>query len=84
MNPPNSNDTQSTSFTIKITQGDTPYSVNIDAFRNSLGIVVPVYWPSGGVVPTVTQVANRTDIYSFKTFDNGASLFGVVGGQNFA
>jgi hypothetical protein len=84
LNPPNSNDTQSTSFTIKITQGATPYSVNIDAFRNSLGIVVPVYWPSGGVVPTVTQVANRTDIYSFKTFDNGASLFGVVGGQNFA
>lgn len=79
LNPP----AESTSFTIKITQGTTAYSVGIDTFRTSGGSVIPVYWPGGGVVPNVTTTANRTDIYSFKTFDGGVSLFGVVGGQNF-
>ena len=79
-NPP----TESTSFTIRITQGTTAYPVGIDTFRTSGGVVVPVYWPGGGVVPIVTNVAGRSDIYSFKTFDGGVTLFGVVGGQNFA
>lgn len=74
---------ESTSFTIKITQGSTPYNVGIDTFVSSGGSPIPVYWPGGGVVPIVTTVANRTDIYSFKTFDGGATLYGVVGGQNF-
>ena len=76
--------TASTSFTIKILQGSTPYSVGIDTFRTSGGSTIPVYWPGGGVVPIVTNIANRTDMYSFKTFDGGLSLFGVIGGQNFA
>ena len=80
LNPP----TGSTSFTIKITQGSTAYSVDIDTFKNGGGSPIPVYWPGGGVLPIVTQIANRTDIYSFKTFDGGSTLFGVVGGQNFA
>ena len=42
-----------------------------------------MYWP-GGVLPIVTPVADKTDIYSFMTFDGGASLFGVIGGQNFS
>ena len=79
VNPPSG----STSFTIKITQDNTGYAVGIDTFRTSGGVVIPVYWPGGGVVPQVTSIPNRTDIYSFKTFDNGATLFGVVGGQNF-
>jgi hypothetical protein len=77
----------STAFTIKITQGSTAYSVGIDTFRNSGGTTIPVYWAGGGVVPNVTTVANRTDIYSFKTFDGSnitsAGIFGIVGGQNF-
>jgi len=77
----------STGFTIKITQGSTAYSVGIDTFRNSGGTTIPVYWAGGGVVPNVTTVANRTDIYSFKTFDGSnitsAGIFGIVGGQNF-
>ena len=31
-----------------------------------------------------TSAADKTDIYSFMTFDGGTSLFGVVGGQNFS
>ena len=56
----------------------------------SAGASCIVKWP-GGIVPTVTQSANKTDIYSFKIFD-GATLksnpstsviYGIVGGQNF-
>ena len=75
--------TGSTSFTIKITQGSSAYSVDIDTFKNGGGSTIPVYWPGGGVLPIVTQIAGRTDIYSFKTFDGCSSLFGVIGGQNF-
>ena len=42
-----------------------------------------MYWPSG-VVPIVTTTADKADIYSFKTFDGGGSLYGIVGGQNFS
>ena len=74
----------STSFTILITQNSVGYSVDIDDFRTSGGVTIPVYWPGGGVVPIVTTVANKTDMYSFRTFDGGSSLYGIVGGQNFA
>ena len=61
-------------------------SVGIDTFRINTGTSVPIYWP-GGSVPVVTTTASRTDIYSFKTFDNNitaSGLYGVIGGQNFA
>ena len=84
-NPPSG----STSFTLKIVQDATGgRSVGIDTFRTAGGQAIPVYWPGGGVLPIVTTTANRTDIYSFKTFDGDnvatAGLYGVVGGQNFA
>ena len=75
----------STSFSIKITQDSTgSHAVGIDTFKDSGSTTIPVYWPGGGVLPIVTQTASRTDIYSFKTFDGGTSLYGFVGGQNFA
>ena len=82
-NPPDG----ATSFTLRISQdangGD---SVAIDTFKFN-GNTIPVYWP-GGVVPTVTTSANKTDIYSFKIFDGsnpvGSGLYGVIGGQNFS
>ena len=83
-NPPSG----STSFTIKILQDSTGgRSVGIDIFKNISGTSIPVYWP-GGVLPIVTTTADKTDIYSFKTFDGdnitSAGLYGVVGGQNFS
>ena len=82
-NPPKG----ATSFTIKISQdengGD---SIAIDNFKFN-GNTIPVYWP-GGVVPTVTTTASKTDIYSFKIFDGsnpvGSGMYGVIGGQNFS
>ena len=71
------------SFTLKITQGSTPRTVDIDDFRTSGAATIPVYW-AGGIVPTVTNTGGVTDIYSFITFDGGSSLYGVVGGQNFS
>ena len=77
----------STSFTLKVEQDATgSRSIDIDDFRTTGGVSIPVYWP-GGVVPTPTTTASRSDIYSFKIFngDNPTSsgLYGVVGGQNF-
>jgi hypothetical protein len=72
------------SFVIKIAQNAIGgYLVDIDDFRNSSGGILPVYWPGGGVLPTITPTANRADIYSFKTFDGGVSWYGFVDGQNF-
>jgi len=79
LNPPSG----ATAFTIKTLQDSTGYSVGIDTFKTSGGSSIPVYWAGGGVVPEVTKIANKTDIYSFMTFDGGSSLFGVIGGQNF-
>jgi hypothetical protein len=84
LNPP----TESTSFTLKILQGATAYSVGIDTFKNNASVAIPVYWPTGGVLPIVTLTANATDIYSFNIF-NGSTItstgiYGVVVGQNFA
>ena len=75
-------------FTIKLTQDTTGgRTALIDAFQTDSPSSIPVYWP-GGVVPTVTTTASRTDIYSFKFFNGSAitssGLYGVVGGQNFA
>ena len=84
-NPPSDGGT----FTLKITQNSTGgFAVDVDSFKNlNLTNSIPVYWP-GGVVPTVTTTANRTDIYSFKFFDGSdlvnKGLYGVVGGQNFS
>ena len=74
---------ESTAFSILITQNAVGHSVGIDTFKTSAPATIPVYWPGGGVVPIVTTTALKTDMYSFKTFDGGASLYGVVGGQNF-
>ena len=79
LNSPN----ESCSFTLKVTQDGTGgYSVGIDTFKDSGGASIPVYW-SGSVIPIVTTTANKTDIYSFITFDGGSSFYGVSGGQNF-
>jgi len=75
---------ESTAFSILITQNAVGYSVGIDTFKTSAPATIPVYWPGGGVVPIVTTTALKTDMYSFKTFDGSASLYGAVGGQNFA
>jgi hypothetical protein len=75
---------ESSAFTLKITQDSTGnHAVGIDTFKTAGGVDIPVYWPGGGVLPIVTPTADRSDIYSFKTFDGGATFYGVVGGQNF-
>ena len=75
-------------FTIKLTQDTTGgRTVDIDDFNTNTPANIPVYWP-GGVVPTMTSTASKTDIYSFKFFDGSsittAGLYGVIAGQNFS
>jgi hypothetical protein len=79
-NPPG----ESSSFTIKIIQdGVGGRIIDIDDFRTAGGSSLPVFWPGGGVLPIITPTADRSDIYTFKTFDGGFSWYGVVIGQNF-
>jgi hypothetical protein len=78
INPPS----EASSFTIKITQ-TAAFGVGINTFKTNGGSLIPVYWSGGGVVPTITPTANRSDIYSFKTFDGGSNWYGIVVGQNF-
>jgi hypothetical protein len=81
INPPS----EASSFTIKITQDATGGRViDIDDFRTSGGSLIPVFWSGGGVLPIITPTANRSDIYTFKTFDGGSTWYGIVVGQNFA
>jgi hypothetical protein len=79
-NPPS----EVSSFTIRITQDGTGGRViDIDDFKTSGGSSIPVFWPGGGVLPIITTTANRSDIYSFRSFDGGSNWYGVVVGQNF-
>ena len=78
-NPPG----EASNFTIKIVQDAIGHQVGIDSFKDTDGNVIPVYW-SNGIVPQVSIGGDQQDIYSFFTFDGGASLYGVTGGQNFS
>ena len=73
-------------FVIRITQDATgARTVDIDDFQPvGGGTQFPVYWPAGGVLPIMTTTASSTDIYSYRTFDGGATWYGTVIGQNFA
>ena len=75
---------EASSFTIRITQ-DTigGHNVGIDTFKSSGGSPIPVFWSGGGILPIITPTANRSDIYTFKTFDGGSNWYGIVVGQNF-
>tara|TARA_Y100000004_G_scaffold4408_1_gene5275 strand:+ start:3383 stop:9253 length:5871 start_codon:yes stop_codon:yes gene_type:complete len=80
LNPPSG----ATAFTIKILQDSTGgHTVSIDTFKDVGNNTISVLW-NGGVTPTVTETASKTDIYSFMTFDGGSTLYGVTGGQNFS
>ena len=82
---------EGSSFTIKFLQDSTGgYAVKspsgatgITTFYDNSGDAIDLMWPAGGVIPTVTTGAGKSDIYSFRTFDGGSSFYGVVGGQNF-
>jgi hypothetical protein len=75
---------ETSSFTIRITQDATGGRViDIDDFKTSGSVLIPVFWSGGGVIPITTPTANRSDIYTFKTFDGGSTWYGIVVGQNF-
>ena len=65
-------------FTIIITQGG-GHTISFNPLNWSPGTL---RW-AGGVAPTFTATAGKTDIFSFVTYDNGTNWYGFVGGQNF-
>ena len=70
-------------FRIRTIKTSTTAQIELLTLKDASGNAIDVYWPGGGVIPVVTSDASKIDIYSFKTFDSGASLYGIVGGQNF-
>ena len=62
-------------FTLFLTNDATP----------SRTIVWPgtVKWP-GGSTPVRTETANKTDVYSFFTFDNGTNWYGTLSIYNYS
>jgi len=68
--------TTSTTFLVKLTQDGTGSRTVTFTFQGA-----NLYW-AGNVVPTMTSIAGRTDLYSFTTL-NGTDYYGVTSGQNF-
>ena len=70
-NPPSS--PKVFSFTFQTIGNGTSYNISWP---------VAIKW-SNGIVPTITSVNNKIDIFTFVTDDGGASWFGFISGQNF-
>ena len=68
--------TTSTTFLLKLTQDSTGSRTVAFTFQGA-----NLYW-AGGVIPTMTPTANKTDLFSFTTL-NGTDYYGVTAGQNF-
>ena len=64
----------SNAFTLALTQDGT-------GGRTVTGWPAAVKWP-GGSAPTVTATANKTDLYSFVTYDGGTTWWGLIVAQN--
>jgi hypothetical protein len=65
-------------FTLVLTQGTTGgYTA---AFGTFVGATARF---PGGTAPNMTTTANKTDIVSYITYDNGSNWYGFVGGQAF-
>jgi len=68
--------TTSTTFLVSLTQDGTGGRTVSFTFQGKT-----LKW-AGGVSPTMTSTASRTDLYSFTTFD-GSTYYGITSGQNF-
>lgn len=67
----------SVGFTIVLTCGDNLYDVDFGTVASTT-----VKW-AGGTAPTNSNVAGRTDVVSYVTYDGGTTWYGFVGGLNF-
>jgi hypothetical protein len=67
--------TGSQSFSLFLTNDATP--------SRTITWPASVRWP-GGSVPVRTETANKTDVYSFFTFDNGTTWYGTLSIYNYS
>lgn len=63
------------SFTLFLTNDATP--------SRTITWPASVKW-TGGSAPVRTETANRTDVYSFFTFDNGTTWYGILSIYNYS
>jgi hypothetical protein len=74
--PPKAN--TSIGFTLVIKQGATG---GLTATFTGISGATALF--PGGTAPTMSSAANKTDIVSYISYDNGSNWFGFVGGQAF-
>jgi hypothetical protein len=67
--------TGSQAFTLFLTNDATP--------SRSITWPVTVKWPNAQT-PVRTETANKTDVYSFFTFDNGSNWYGILSIYNYS
>jgi hypothetical protein len=68
-------------FIIEFKMDGTLRTIAWTTFKNSAAGNVTVLWPNG-TAPTITSTLNKKDVYSFYTYDQGATWIGMVLGQN--
>lgn len=64
-------------------QGFTLFLTNDATPSRTITWPVTVKWP-GGSTPVRTETANKTDVYSFFTFDNGSNWYGTLSIYNYS
>jgi len=73
---------QVSSFIMKITQGTTTTTRNF-AWASIVSNGTNIDW-SGGAGPDITTGADKVDILSFTSYDNGTTWYGAIVGQDFS
>ena len=82
LNISNAPDTQSGNTTPRSSGFTLILKTNISPNVNSIVWGSKIKWANNGVAPTISSGQKR-DVFSFITFDNGASWFGFIGGQGY-
>lgn len=78
-----------TGFTLQNIPSGKAFAFNV-VRKNTAGSALTITWgsafkwPSGGTTPTLTNTANAIDIFTFITFDGGATVYSISSGTNFA
>jgi hypothetical protein len=82
LNINNAPDTQNGNTTPRSSGFTLILKTNINPNVNSIVWGSKIKWANNGVAPTISSGQKR-DVFSFITFDNGASWFGFIGGQGY-
>ena len=79
---PNATANQVNNFVVKIIQGTTTTTRNF-TWATVVSNGTNIDW-AGGAGPDITTGADKVDILSFTSYDNGTTWYGAIVGQDFS